>query len=153
MSVTYLVHLPRAEASHLAGLGPRGLAGPKDRALATVREWVTGLAHRRTATVPVAKVVADLTVILDTVPSASGPVCGPFSPPGNGRPPLPGRVDYLGGGTVRLDEDAISALAGLPYGEDFRVRFTDAGPVLSIGADAYLACEEEPGVKPCQPFP
>lgn len=153
MSVTYLLHMPKAEASHLSGVGPPGLAGPKDRALTAVREWVTGLAGRRTATVAVAKVIADLTAILGIVPAAAVPVCGPFAPPGNGQPPLPGRVAYLGGGTVRLDEDAITALAGLAAGADFRVCFTDAGPVLSVGADTYLAREEEPGPKPGQPPP
>ena len=147
MSATYLVRMPRAEASYLAGLGPRGLAGPKDRALAAIREWVTGIAGRRTAMMPVATVVADLTAILDIVPAPAKPVCGPFAPPGNGRPPLPGTVAYLGGGTVRLDEDAIIALAALPYGDDFRVRYTNAGPLLSVGVDTYLVREEEPDAK------
>jgi hypothetical protein len=143
-SRTYLVHMPRAEACHLAGIGPPGLPGPKDSALAAVREWMADLACRRLATVPVARVVGDLTAILDLVPAAAGPVRGPFAPPADSRSPLPGTVAYLGSGTVRLDEDAIGALAGLAPGQDFRVAFTDAGPVLSVGADTYLARAEGP---------
>lgn len=140
----YLVHMPKAEARHLAGTGPPWPSGPETRALAAVREWIAGITSRA-ATVPVAKVVADLTAILDTVPAAGRPVRGPFAPPAAGGLPLPGAVAYLGGGTVRLDEAAIGALSGLPQGEDFRVCFTNAGPVLTVGTDTYLAREEEPG--------
>lgn len=147
-SRTYLVHMPLAEARHLAGTGPPWPPGPKDRVLAAVREWVAGLACRHTATVPVAKVVADLTAILDIAPATAGPVRGPFAPAAAGGAPLPGTVAYLGAGTVRLDDTAISALAGLLPGEDFRVCFTNAGPVLTVGTDTYLAREEEPEPKP-----
>jgi hypothetical protein len=68
-------------------------------------------------------------------------VRGPFGP-GRAGPPLPGRVDYLGAGIVRLDETAITALASLPPGEDFRTH-TGAGPVLAVGTDTYLAQEED----------
>ena len=91
--------------------------------------------------VPVAMVIADLTAILDTVPAATRPVRGPFAQSATGGQPLPGALAYLGGGTDRHDEAANGALAGLPLGEDFRVCFTDAGPVLTIGTDSYLAVE------------
>lgn len=143
-SRTYLVHMPLAEARHLAGTGPPWPPSPEARALAAIREWVTGLSRRRAATVPVRTVVTDLTAILATVPAATRPVRGPFAPPANGRPPLPGEVAYLGGGTVRLDETAIGALAGLAPGEDFRACLTDAGTVLTVGTDTYPACEEQP---------
>lgn len=48
---------------------------------------------------------------------------------------------------VRLDEAAISALAELGEDEDFRVTFTDAGPVLAVGAERYLAREEAQALK------
>ena len=63
--------------------------------------------------------------------------------PGRAGPPPPGRVEYAGDGAVRLDEAAVAYLAQLPPGEDFRVRFTGAGPVLAVGADTYLLGEEE----------
>lgn len=59
----------------------------------------------------------------------------------------PGRAEYLGGGLVRLDQEAISTLAGLADGEDFKVSYTGAGPVLTVGADRYLAREESPDPK------
>lgn len=71
---------------------------------------------------------------------------GPFGPRRSGLP-LPGRVEYLGDGTVRLDETALASLAGLAEGEDFRMAITDAGPVLEVGPDRYLAREEDPGDK------
>jgi hypothetical protein len=114
-----------------------------------VREWLAGVSRRRTAVIPIRKVVADLTLILDAAPLPRRPVRGPFGPGRAGRP-LPGQVDYLGGGIVRLDDAAITALAGLPPGEDFRIIHTAAGPVLAVGADTYLAGEEEPDPKPGQ---
>jgi hypothetical protein len=71
---------------------------------------------------------------------------GPFASHGGGAP-LPGRVEYLGGGTVRLDDAAVSVLAELREGEDFRVIITEAGPVLTVGAECYLVHEEEPDSK------
>lgn len=148
MNGTYLVHMPKAEARHLAGIGPPGPAGPEARALAALREWVHGISRRRAATIPVATVVTDLTAILAIIPTAAAPARGPFAPPGDGGPLLPGQVSYLGGGTVRLDHDALHALAGLRSGEDFRVHFTNAGPVLTVGSDSYLAREEVTDAKP-----
>jgi hypothetical protein len=54
----------------------------------------------------------------------------------------PGRVTYLGAGAVRLDAAALSALAELADGEDFRIAWTGAGPVMTIGTDRYPAREE-----------
>lgn len=151
MSGFYLVHLPKAEARHLAGIGPPWPASPETRALAAIREWVHAISSRRAATVPVRKVVTDLTTILAIIPPAITRARGPFAPPGDGRQPLPGQVRYLGGGTVRLDHDALHALAGLAPGEDFHVCFSDAGPVMSVGADTYLARAEAPDAKPGSP--
>lgn len=148
MSGSYLVHLPKAEARHLAGIGPPWPASPETRALAAIREWVHGISRRRAATVPVGKVITDLTAILAIIPPATTPARGPFAPPGDGRPPLPGQVEYLGSGIVRLDHDALQALADLAPSEDFRVDFTDAGPVMSVGTDTYLARAEVPAAKP-----
>jgi hypothetical protein len=143
---TYLVQMPLAEARHLAGTGHGWPAPPQVRLALAIREWLTGISRRRTAIIPVRKVITDLTLILDTVPLPQRPVCGPFGPR---RPaPLPGQVDYLGGGIVRLDEDAVSALASLPADDDFHVTQTSAGPLLSLGKDTYLAREEEPDAKP-----
>ncbi|MGE5135406.1 MAG: hypothetical protein ACM32E_21165 [Gemmatimonadota bacterium] len=108
MSRCYLVHLPRAEARHLAGAG---LA------------WPPGS------------------------PAADSPVRGPFAPDGRGAA-LPGRVEYLGSGIVRLDGAAIGSLAELPEGDDFRVVFEDVGPVLTVGPARYAAVAEEPDPKP-----
>ena len=146
-SRTWLVHLPQAEARHLAGTGHGWPATPQMRLAAALQEWLAGISRRRTTVVSVRKVVADLTLILETVPLPQRPVCGPFGPARAGLRP-PGRVDYLGGGIVRLDEDALSALASLPPSDDFRVTHTNAGPLLSVGTDAYLAREEEPDTKP-----
>jgi hypothetical protein len=90
--------------------------------------------------------VEDLTGLLEAAALPQGPVRGPFGPSRDGLP-LPGQVTYPGGGTVRLDETAISSLTSLADGEDFKADLTDAGPVLTVGADAYLA-REEPGPKP-----
>ena len=147
MNRTYLVHMPPAEARHLAGTGPSWPATPQIRLASALHEWLTGLSRRRTAVIPVRKVVTDLGLILQTVPLPQRPLHGPFGP-GRTGPPLRGRVDYLGSGIVRLDEDALSSLAGLAPGDDFRASFTDAGPVLTVGTDAYLAREEEPEAKP-----
>jgi hypothetical protein len=122
-------------------------ATPESRCLAAVREWLYGISRRNSPTVSVRKVVADLTAILALVPVAAKPVRGPFASPGGDRP-MRGRAEYLGGGMVRLDDTAISSLAGLLEGEDFRVTYTDSGPVLTVGADTYPAREEEPDIKP-----
>ena len=147
MSGTYLVQMPKAEARHLAGTGHGWPATPDARLAADLREWLAGISRRRTTVIPVRKVLADLSVILERAPLPQRPLRGPFGP-GRAGQPLPGRVDYLGGGIVRLDDAAISALAGLAHGEDFRVIRTDAGPVLTVGADHYLAREEETASRP-----
>ena len=49
---------------------------------------------------------------------------------------------------MRLDDGAVSSLAGLRAGEDFRVSYTGAGPVLEVDPDRYIALEEEPDTKP-----
>jgi hypothetical protein len=123
---TWLVHLPLAEARHLAGTGHGWPATPQMRLAAALREWLAGVSRRRAGVVPVRKVIADLTLILETVPLPQRPVCGPFGPSSAGPRP-PGRVDYLGSGIVRLDEDAITWLASLVPGDDFHVTHTDAG--------------------------
>lgn len=142
---TYLVHLPKAEARFLAGAGVGWPATPEGRCVHAIREWLNGIRGRQAEDVPVQKVLDDLGPILAQVPLAERPAHGPFGFRGN--PPLPGRVEYLGGGTVRLDDAAISALAELCEREDFRVRFTDAGPVLWVGDDQYIAREEAPDTK------
>ena len=144
---TWLVHMPLAEARHLAGAGHGWPASPQTRLAAALREWVAGISGRRSGVIPVRKVVEDLTLILESVPLPQRPLCGPFGP-GRAGPRPPGQVDYLGGGIVRLDEDALSSLASLAPSDDFYVTHTSAGPVLSVGADTYLAREEEPDAKP-----
>ena len=80
-------------------------------------------------------------------PAADRPVRGPFAPDARGAA-LPGRVEYLGAGIVRLDEAAIGSLAELPEGDDFRVIVEDVGPVLTVGPARYVAREEGPAPKP-----
>lgn len=125
MSRNYPVQMPRAEARNLAAIPAAWPATPEARAVAALREWLHGITRRRAATVPITKIATDLTAILSLVPSTPAPARGPFGP---GRPglPLPGRADYLGSGLVRLDDTALSALATLPAGEDFRVSFTES---------------------------
>jgi hypothetical protein len=142
VSRSYLVSMPRAEARHLAGIGPAWPAAAETRCIEAIREWLHGIQRRRAATVPVARIVADLTAILGILPAQARPVRGPFARPADGSPAPPGRAEYLGGGVVRLDEAAISSLARLLPEEDFHVMWTSAGPVLTVGADRYLACEE-----------
>jgi hypothetical protein len=144
---TWLVHMPVAEARHLAGTGQGWPAPPQMRLAAALREWLAGLSRRRSAVIGVRKVVTDLTLILESVPLPQRPLCGPFGPVRAGLRP-PGRVEYLGAGIVRLDEDAISSLASLASSDDFHVARTGAGPLLSVGADSYLAREEEPDSEP-----
>jgi hypothetical protein len=147
MNRTFLVQLPRAEARHLAGVSVCWPATPEASCIHAVREWLNGLLGSRAAQVSVGKIAADLGPILAAVPVADRPQCGPFSVRGGGGI-LPGHVEYLGGGIVRLDDTAISSLAELSPGEDFRVIFEDVGPVLAVGADRYIAREEEPDDKP-----
>lgn len=142
ISRNYLVEMPTAEALQLAGVGHDWPASPEILCIDALREWLYGVQQRRSNSVPVAKIAADLTAILSLVP-VTGPVRGPFSPH-RGRPPLPGKVEYVGGGAVRLDPAAISSLAGLPPDDDFHVTSTDAGPVLTVGKARYLARPEDP---------
>ena len=55
--------------------------------------------------------------------------------------PLPGLIEHLGGGQVRLDGMAVLALRG--KGDDGRI--TDQGDVqvIVIGADRYPLWEEQ----------
>lgn len=140
MTRTYLVELPKAEARHLAGVGPAWPATPEARALDALREWLHGISRSGIVTVAVSKIVNDLNLILNIVPVTVRPVRGPLSPDRSGPPP--GRTDYLGGGTVRLDETAVTTLAGLRDGEDFRINISEAGPILTIGNDHYVLREE-----------
>lgn len=142
MTRTYLVQMPRAEARHLAGTSPAWPATPEARCVAALREWLHGVSRRRSATMPTAKIMTDLTAILSLVPLTTRPLRGPFGPGGGGLPP-PGHAEYLGDGIVRLDEEAIATLAALAPGEDFRVTCTGAGLTLTIGTDHYLAREED----------
>jgi hypothetical protein len=121
MSRYRVVRMPVAEARHLAGVGWAGPAGGPGAGQAgrSSENGEPGLAG---------------------IPAAGRPVRGPFAPDQYGIVP-PGRVEYLGAGTVRLDEAAISSLAGLDAGVDFRVIFADIGPVLLVGADRYPATE------------
>lgn len=146
MNEMYLVQLPRAEARYLAGVCASWPATPEARCVHAVREWLTGLLRSRTAQVSVRKIAGDLEPILAAVPVADRPRCGPFSLQSGGWV-LPGHVEYLGAGTVRLDRAAIGSLAGLGHGDDFKVAFEDIGPVLTVGNDRYVLREEEPDIK------
>lgn len=147
MSRSYLVRLPKAEARHLAGVGHGWPASPEATCVQAIREWLRELQAGGPGQLQISQIARDLGPILGRVPAAQRPVRGPFGPGGR-RPVLPGRVEYLGGGVVRLDDAAIGSLAGLAEGEDFRVVIGDAGPVLTVGPDRYLAREEEPDPKP-----
>lgn len=80
MTHTYLVHMPQAEARHLAGTGYGWPAAPQARLAAALREWLAGISRRHSAVIPVRKVVADLTLILEVVPMPQWPLHGPFGP-------------------------------------------------------------------------
>ena len=121
MSRSYIVYMPVAEARHLAGAGRARPAG-------------------RPGASPASRSGADREPGTTGSPAAGQPVRGPFVPDQHGIVP-PGRVEHLGAGTVRLDEAAISTLAGLGAGADFRVIFADSGPELLVGADSYPATE------------
>jgi len=121
MSRSYVVHMPIAEARHLAGVGQAHPVG--------------GLAASRAS-----KSGANSKPGRPRNPANGQSVRGPFAPDRHGIVP-PGRVEYLGEGTVRLDEAAIGRLAGLSADADFRVIFADSGPVLLVGAARYPAIE------------
>jgi len=137
------VQMPKAEARHLAGVGVGWPATPEARCVNAIREWLNGIRDGKSKHVAVKEIIDDLDPILGQVSLAERPMHGPFASRG-GRPPLPGRVEYLGGGVVRLDDAGISALAELREGEDFCVIFAETGPVLTVGTDCYLAHTEEP---------
>lgn len=143
---TYVVQMPKAEARYLAGLAVGWPATPEARCVHAVREWLNGLRCRHSEQVPAEKVINDLELILDQVPPTERPVCGPFAARGGLLPP--GLVKYLGDGAVRLDDTAISTLTGLREDDDFHVTHTEAGPVLSVGNDQYLASEEPDAPSP-----
>lgn len=142
MSRTFLVVMPDAEAKHLAGVGNPGLPTPETRCVHAIRNWLTGLENRRAHSVTVMQVSRDLRAILDLAPQAARPVRGPYTALGRGAP-LAGRVQYVGAGIVRMDERALSALAGLRLDEDFHVHFTDAGPFLTVSGSSYPVREEQ----------
>ncbi len=121
MSRYYVVHMPVAEARHLAGVGCAAATGGPGAG-------------------PAGRPGGDRRPGPDGGPAAARPVRGPFAPDRDGIVP-PGRVEYLGAGTVRLDEAAIGSLAGLGAGTDFRVIYADSGPVLLVGADRYPVTE------------
>lgn len=121
MSRYYIVQMPIAEARHLAGVGR---ARPADQLAASRASRSSG--GRKPGPAGIA--------------AAGQPARGPFVPDQYGIVP-PGRVEHLGAGTVRLDEDAIGTLAGLGADADFRVIYADSGPVLLVGADSYPATE------------
>jgi hypothetical protein len=147
MPRTYRVELPKDEALRLAGIGKGWPPTPETRCVHAIREWLATLELRHIRCVTVAKISRDLWPLLDTVPLTERPLHGPFAPPTSGDPPLPGHIQYLGAGTVRLDDTALSALAELGEGEAFRVTFTGSGAALTIGTDHYPA-HEEPGQQP-----
>lgn len=147
MNGTYLVQLPRAEARYLAGVCTSWLATPEARCVHAVHEWLTGLLGSLAAQVSVCKIARDLGAILAAVPVADRPRCGPLSFQSAGWV-LPGHVEYLGAGIVRLDRAAIGSLAGLGRGDDLKVVLEDIGSVLTVGDDRYVVREEEPDIKP-----
>lgn len=138
----YRVDLPKAEGMRLAGVGMGWPATPEGRCLHAISAWLTGLERRASRAILVAKVCRDLWPLLEAVPLQQPPLRGSLAPPGHGNSPLPGHIEYLGAGTIRLDDAALSALAELPEGEDFRIAFTGAGPVMTIGTECYPARED-----------
>jgi hypothetical protein len=144
MTRTYLVQMPEAEARYLAGLVPGRPAGPETDCMQEIRDWLRGaVAAGRPH---VREFAAELTPMLDRCQLAARPARGPFAPGRRGFA-LPGRVEYLGDGLVRLDEVALRSLAEITPGEDFRMTSEDIGPVIWVGADRYPA-REEPGSAP-----
>ena len=143
MSRSYVVYMPRAEARYLAGADTSWPTTPEARCVHAIREWLNGLRDRTSEHVAVHTIIDGLDPLLDRVPEIKRPTSGPFASRGGG-PPLPGQVEYLGEGAVRLDDAAVSALAGLREDQDFRITITNMGPILWVGADQYLVREEEP---------
>ncbi len=143
MTRRYRLDLPKAEGMRLAGIGLGWPATPEGRCVHAISTWLTGLERRNTRAVLVTKISRDLWPLLEAVPLTQPLRHGPFATPPGGGSPLPGRVEYLGAGTVRLDGTALSALAELSDGDDFQVSFTSTGPVMTIGTQCYPAREED----------
>jgi hypothetical protein len=141
MSRRYLVELPTTEGMRLAGIRMGWPSSPEGRCVHAISQWLTGLERRRVRCVLVTKISRDLWPLLERVSLAERPLHGPFAHSGG---PLPGQVEYLGAGTVRLDDTALNSLAELRPGEDFRITYEATGPVLAVGHDRYPA-REEPG--------
>ena len=81
---TYLVHMPRAEARYLAGVGVSWPATPEARCVHAVREWLNGIRGRRAEQVPVQKIIEELDPLLRQVPLAERPQHGPLAGRGAG---------------------------------------------------------------------
>jgi len=146
-SRTWLVHMPLAEARHLAGTGHGWPASPQMRLAAALREWVAGISRRRTAVVPVRKVVADLTLILETVPLPQWPVCGPFGP-GRAGTRCPARWHISAAGSSAWTGRPSDPWPASPLATTSASPTPTPGRSCPVGADTYLAREEEPDTKP-----
>ncbi len=137
MTRSYRLDLPKADGMRLAGIGMGWPATAEGRCVHAISTWLTGLERRASRAVLITKISRDLWPLLEAVPLQHDPFA-----PAHGGSPLPGHVTYLGAGTVRLDDAALSALAELPDGEDFRIVITAGGPVMTIGTRCYPAREE-----------
>ncbi len=138
----YRVELPRADGMRLAGIGMRWPATPEGRCVHAISTWLTGLEQRTSRAVLVTKISRDLWPLLEAVPLRPPALHSSFGPSAEAGSLMPGHVTYLEDGTVRLDAAALSALAELPEGEDFRVVTTASGPVMIVGTECYPALEE-----------
>ncbi len=139
MTRSYRVDLPRADGMRLAGIALGWPGTPEGRCVHAISQWLTGLERRGSRAVLVSKISRDLWPVLEAVPLGQRPHRGPFAPAAPGGPALPGHVEYLGAGAVRLDDAALSSLAGLATGEDFRVTRTAGGAIMTIGTSHYPA--------------
>lgn len=136
------VELPRTDGMRLVGIGMRWPATPEGRCIHAISTWLTGLERRAARAVLVTKISRDLWPLLEAVPLRSRALHSSFDPSAEVGSLMPGHVTYLGAGAVRLDAAALSALAKLPEGEDFRVVTTAGGPVMIVGSEYYPAREE-----------
>ncbi len=140
VSGSYRVELPRAEGIRLAGISAGWPATPEGRCVQGISGWLAGVERRGSRCVLVSKLSRELWPLLEAVPLQ----CGPRAEPARGGSPLPGRIEYLGAGAVRLDAAALSALAELGPREDFRVTFTSTGPILTAGQHHYHLTADAP---------